>query len=380
MKKQGTKWVGWQKFLPQIFLFLVVTALSFLGLIILFSATHAHHSDPYYFIRRQSLWLVLAILVCSMVTFVFNLEKLRKFILVIGIGSLVLLILVLIPGIGIKINGARRWINLGLMNMQVSDFAKIGMIFVLAHVLSINQRYLKSFSRGFCLPCAVIGIVFVLTALQPDYGTAFLIGMVGVILLFLAGIRLLYLLPTVFLGISALAVAIFYNPERMERITSFLDIEENRADGAYQLWQGILGFGVGGVRGVGLGNGRQQMAFLPESHTDFIFPVIGEELGLLFTAAVVMAFLFIFFLGFWNLRRAPNLFQYILVAGSVLLIVFQALINLCVTTGLLPTKGMSLPFISYGGSNLVCMFILVGVILNCFRFWNRPPLNPSIDL
>jgi len=152
------------------------------------------------------------------------------------------------------------------------------------------------------------------------------------------------------------------------------------SSGAYQLWQGILAFGAGGLTGVGLGNGRQQFSFLPEAHTDFIFAILGEELGLLATLLVVALFLGIFVIGMIQLRRAPNLYQFLLGSGALFFITLQAIINLGVVTGCLPTKGMSLPFISYGGSNLVVMFVLTGLILNLFRLWAKPFVSKAREL
>jgi len=194
-------------------------------------------------------------------------------------------------------------------------------------------------------------------------------------MLFLAGLRLKFLIPTAVISLTLFSVAVYHDPIRLKRITSFLDVEGNRTDSAYQLWQGILAFGAGGIEGVGLGEGRQQMSFLPEAHTDFIFAIVGEELGFIFTAGVVVLFMTLFFIGFLQLNRAPNLYQYLLVVGALLFITFQALINIGVVTGCLPTKGMSLPFISYGGSNLVLMFTLTGIILNGFRSWDLPILR-----
>jgi cell division protein FtsW len=160
---------------------------------------------------------------------------------------------------------------------------------------------------------------------------------------------------------------------RLGRILSFLDVEGNRTEGAYQLWQGIIGFGVGGVDGVGLGNGRQQFSFLPEAHTDFIFPIIGEELGLIFTLTVVLAFGLFFLVTWHQLQRAPNIYQFLLVSGALFFISLQAMINMGVSTGCLPTKGMSLPFISYGGSNLVVTYFLFGIICRSIWAWSSPP-------
>ena len=372
-------WINIRRNLPALTLILSVASLTGLGLIILFSVTHSQYVDPYFIVQRQVIWLCLGI-VAAATAFFSDFDKIRTFVWVITASVLIMLTLVLIPSIGLEINGARRWLDLGPMNMQVSDFAKIGLIFVLSHYLAKNQRALKSFKQGFFIPSLIIGSVVVLVLSQPDFGTAFLIGVIGFTLLFLAGVRLIYLIPTVFLSVVLFCIAIFLDPLRLKRITAFLDVEGNRSDGAYQLWQGILAFGAGGVDGVGLGNGRQQMAFLPEAHTDFIFPIIGEELGFFFTTGVVFVFLGIFLIGVWQLRRSPNLFQFLFASGALMVITLQALLNFGIVTGCLPTKGMSLPFISYGGSNLVCMFFLIGIILNFLQEWNRSPLRKPREI
>ena len=254
------------------------------------------------------------------------------------------------------------------------------MIYKFHHYLSNNNRYLDQFLRGFAIPCGIIGVFCGLIILEPDFGTTFLCGAVGGILLFLAGMRLKFLIPAAVAALTGFAVLVYNDPVRMARITSFLDVEGNRSDSAYQLWQGILAFGAGGLQGAGLGEGRQQMSFLPEAHTDFIFSIIGEELGFFFTAGVVVLFMTLFFVGIMQLKRAPGLYQYLLMMGALLFITLQALINIGVVTGCLPTKGISLPFISYGGSNLVFMFVLTGIILNGFRTWEFSTLQPKRDL
>jgi cell division protein FtsW len=212
----------------------------------------------------------------------------------------------------------------------------------------------------------------VLALVEPDFGAAMLLGVIGVILLFLAGARLKFLLPSVGAALLAFAVLVLHNPVRLQRVLSFLDPEANRQGTGYQPWQALLAFAAGGVDGVGLGNGRQQNAFLPEAHTDYIFAIMGEEMGLIFTLLTVGLFVTIFIAGLLHVRRAPNLFQFLLVTGCVLLITLQAIINLGVVTSLLPSKGMSLPFISAGGSNLLLMGLLVGIIINSQRTWERP--------
>jgi cell division protein FtsW len=351
-----------------------VAVLTLLGLSILFSATAHSGSDPYFFLKRQVMWLGIAV-VAGFVVSIVPLERSQKLAWVIGAVLLVGLVLVLIPSIGVWVNGSRRWLPLGPMRLQVSEFAKLGLVFALAVYLGANQRHIKSFWRGFVIPSAMIGVVSGLVILQPDYGMAALCGVVGFAMMFLAGTRLIYLVPSVTTVVSLFCVALYLSPVRWRRIMAFMDVEGNRQDGAYQLWQAILAFGAGGLHGNGLGNGRQQMNFLPEAHTDFIFAVIGEELGLFFTGGVLLLFLLFFLVSLLHLRRAPNLYQYLLVSGALLLVTLQALINMGVVTGCLPTKGMSLPFISYGGSNLVVVFMIVGLIVNTAFSWRRPPLR-----
>jgi cell division protein FtsW len=357
---------------PVVFLGLSVLFLNGLGLIVLLTIGRAYETGLGGYFFRQCLWVGIA-LTAFIGALLVDYEKLRRASWWIGLGSLVLLVLVLVPGIGMKINGARRWIDIGPMNMQVSDVAKIGYILCLAQYFSIVQRERHKLVKGFMLPIGIIGVFFLLILVQPDFGTAFLFGVVGGILLFLAGVSLKYLVPTGIVGGVLFGAAIAHDPVRLGRILAFLDVEGNRSEGAYQLWQGIIGFGLGGVDGVGLGNSRQQFAFLPEAHTDFIFPIIGEELGLIFTLSVVLSFALFFIVTWHQLQKAPNLYQFLLVCGSLLFITLQAVINMGVSTGCLPTKGMSLPFISYGGSNLVVMYILFGIICRSIWSWNSPP-------
>ena len=362
-----------------LFIILIVLGLTFLGLVILFSASQSMHDDPTVLLKKQLIWLVLATIAGGIAMMV-NLEALREYAYWLAAGSVLLLALVLIPGIGVEVNGARRWMDFGIMRLQVSEVGKLGLIFSMAHYLATYRREFNRVLKGYFYPCVLLAIFCSLIILEPDYGTAFLCGAVGGCLMFLAGVRLKFLIPTAFAALSLFSLAVYHDPIRLQRITSFLDVEGNRSDSAYQLWQGILAFGAGGIHGVGLGSGRQQMSFLPEAHTDFIFAIVGEELGFLFTSGVVLLFMTLFFVGVLQLKRAPNLYQYLLVMGALLFITFQALINIGVVTGCLPTKGMSLPFISYGGSNLVFMFVLTGIILNGFRSWELPALRGQREL
>lgn len=358
---------------------LIVSILTLLGMVALFSASQAMHSNPLTLLSKQIIWLGVSLLIGF---FVLNLdlEKIRPLIPYISIGAFLLLVLVLVPGVGVRVNGAQRWIDFGFMRLQVSEIGKIGLLLSIAHYLTIYRRDLGAFLKGFVLPFMILGLYVGLIFLEPDYGTAFLCGLVGGILFLVSGIRLRFLIPSALSALGLFVLAILNNPERLSRITSFLDVEANRSDSGYQLWQGILAFGVGGLSGVGLGSGRQQMSFLPEAHTDFIFAIIGEELGIFFTVGVVSLFLILLIVVILQLKHAPNLYQYLIVLGSILFIEFQALINIGVVTGCLPTKGMSLPFISYGGSNLVLMFVLISMILNCLSNWQESPIKKGREI
>ena len=372
--RSDTRWSA--LFNPAWIILVCAVALTVLGLAILFSSTVSLKADPYFFIKRQLVFVVLAVALGWVVSRL-DLEYVRPAAWIIAGVALLALLAVLIPGLGVRVNGARRWVELGLMRGQPSELAKVAMVFAVAHYCGVNQRHMPTLVRGFLVPCAGIGLFGLLIIAEPDFGTAALTGVVGFAMLFLAGARLRYLIPTALTGLGLFALAVWHDPVRFGRITAFLDVEANRADGAYQLFQAILAFASGGLDGVGLGNGRQQMAFLPEAHTDFIFAIVGEELGLWFTLAAVTAFAVLFCAGLAHLRRAPNLFGYLLMAGALLLLALQSLINLGVVTGSLPTKGMSLPFISYGGSNLLLMGIIIGLVFNTRRVWSRPNLGPQ---
>ncbi len=359
---------------PSAAIVVCVTALLLLGLTILFSASASYRQGPYYYLNKQLLGVGLAVVTCYVVSRV-DLEGLRRYVWVIGIGAVVALALVLIPGIGVSVNGSRRWLGLGPVRVQAAELAKGALVFCLAHYLALNQTRINEFKRGFAIPIGIVGVFTFLIVLEPDFGTAALTLAVGLTLLFLAGARWRFILPSIAMAAGGFALLVLHNPNRLRRFTAFLDVEGNKLGGTYQLYQSLAAFAVGGTDGAGLGQGRQQMNFLPEAHTDFIFAVVGEELGLWFTLGVVVLFTLIFILGLIHLRRAPNLFQYLLVAGALLLISLQAIVNLGVVTGLLPTKGMSLPFISAGLSNLLLMGALLGIIINTHRTWAKPALT-----
>lgn len=359
---------------PVAIIIVCALGLTILGLTILFSASASFKQGPFYYLSKQLVGVVAASVLCFIVSRL-DLDYVRRYAWWIAGLFLVLLVLVLIPHVGIWRGGARRWLGFGPVLLQVSEFAKLGLVFSLSHYLALNQTRIGEFKRGYLYPLLLIGAFAVLVQREPDFGTAALMMAVGLVLLFLAGAKWRYTVPTVAMVVGLFTVAVMLNPNRLRRFLAFLDVEGNKQGGTYQLYQSLAAFAAGGIDGAGLGQGRQQLNFLPEAHTDMIFAVVGEELGLWFTLGVVVLFMIIFIAGLVHLRRAPNLFQYLLVTGCLLLICLQSIINVGVVTGVFPTKGMSLPFISAGLSNLLLMGLLLGVLLNTQRTWGKASLG-----
>jgi len=356
-------------FNPATIIVVCALGLTSLGLTILFSASAWLKQGPYFYLNKQLIGVVGAAAV-GFVASRINLDYARRYAWWITGAVGVLLVLVLIPNIGVEVKGSRRWLGIGSLRIQISEFAKLGLVFCLAHYLALNQTRIAEFRHGFLFPLALIGGFAGLVVLEPDFGTAALMVAVGLVLVFLAGAKWRYIVPTVFAVVAGFSVLVMYTPNRLRRMLEFLSEEKS-----YQLRQALAAYAAGGVEGSGLGQGRQQLSYLPEAHTDFIFSVIGEELGLWCTLGVVALFTTILICGLMHLRRAPNLFHYLLVAGCILLICVQGIINIGVVTGVFPTKGMSLPFISAGLSNLLLMGLLLGVIWNTHRTWGRATLH-----
>ncbi|HCJ11718.1 MAG: hypothetical protein A2Y14_01335 [Verrucomicrobia bacterium GWF2_51_19] len=334
-----------------------------LGLVVLSSASQSFIGENYFL--KQILAFFLAVFFGTLAFFL-NWEYLRRWSLLFLICSFALLLIVFIPGVGLKINGARRWFSLGLFNVQISEMAKLALVFFLADYFDKRQRQLSDLRVSFFIPMGIVaafcGVVFV----EPDFGTAFLLGLTGFSMIFIMGIPWRYLIGTIGLGGGVFVLGVYLDPIRFNRILAFLDVEGNKFTTSYQLWQSFLGFAAGGPWGVGLGNGRQQLHFLPEAHTDFIFPILSEELGGWIALIVVVLFAIFFLIGIIRLFR-PKLFYFLFGFGLLLMMTFQALINFAVVTGIVPTKGMALPFISYGGSNLMSVCIALGILLSILK-------------
>jgi cell division protein FtsW len=281
-------------------------------------------------------------------------------------------VLCLVPHIGVRINGSPRWLRLGGWTYQPSEFAKLALILFLSWWMGKNQRHAGELKKGILLPVLLTLPVLGLMVRQQDYGTTAILLAILFSLLFIAGTRMIYLGPTLVLGFAGLAAYAISTPERWSRIKEwwkFLTHPDQVAVGGkfWQQLQGLIALGSGGISGLGLGNSRQKMYWLPEVNTDFVFPIIGEELGMWMTLAVVLSFLILMLCSGWITIHAPDPAGVLLGTGLTMMIALQALMNLAVVTALMPCKGIPLPFISYGGSNLLTCLAAIGILFNMHR-------------
>jgi cell division protein FtsW len=342
-----------------------VAALLALGMVMLYSSSMAQVGAHY--LVMQLIWCGLGLILCTMATFV-DYRLLKKVAWPLLVVAIVLLTLVFMPHIGIHKNGASRWVGYEKKSLfQPSEVAKLALILALACYGERNQRQMASWKRGIMVPMLFIGLVLGLIFIEPDRGTTILMASVSVTMLLVAGVRWSYIVPPGLAAVTALAISLVHDPMRGKRIFSWLYIEETKSGVGYQAYQAMIALGAGGLTGLGLGNGRQKMGFVPEHHTDFIFSIIGEELGLIATMLIVVTFVVIVICGIYIARNARDAFGLLLGCGLTFLIGFQAFINIGVVTSALPNKGLPLPFISYGGSNLLMMMASVGILLSIAR-------------
>lgn len=355
-----------------------VLILVTVGLVMLASASmvkgaadESFRNDPAYFVKRQGVWMALA-LVAAGVCARFDLRWMKKAALPLAAACAVLLVLVRIPGIGTEIKGSWRWLRFGPLTVQPSEFAKVGIILASAWWISRRRRYMDSFRRGILIPILGLGLFAGLLLAEPDFGTTVLVGLTVLALLYAGGARPLYLAGFSAAGASVFGLLLALNPNRMRRIIAFLDPEKYVQDSAWQLINALDAFASGGLQGAGLGNSIQKYHYLPEAHTDFILPIIGEELGLFASLSVLLLFAVIFICGLRIARQASDDFGRFAALGITLMISLQAMINLAVVTGSMPTKGIALPFISYGGSSLLVSSAMIGILINIAHSARNP--------
>ena len=345
--------------------FLIVVGMVMLMSTSIFSAD-ASETDAYREVKKQVLWLILGCGVCWALASI-DYRFFQKHVWWFYGATLLLLTFCYIPGIGTTVNNENRWIKLGGAQMQPSEIAKIMLAVILAHWFSMHPDSGNKFLRGFVFPMGIAGVMIALVLFEVDMGTTAVLSASCFVILFVAGVNWKWLTGLVAMGVTGFWGMLKYAPDRMERITAFLDPEKHRFGDAWQQWISLLALGSGGLEGRGIGEGRLKMLYMPFAHTDFIFPMIGEELGLICTLLVVLAFVLIAVSGIAISFHAPDRFGMLLGLGVTCFIVFQACLNIGVTTAVLPNTGLPLPFVSYGGSALLAAMAAIGILLNIFR-------------
>ena len=351
----------------RIAIFVIMLILIGMGMVMIYSAssipTWQRTGQSAGLLKKQITYIFVGF--CMMfATMVVDYHKFVKLIKPMLAAGIFLLVLVLVPGISRQAGGAKRWLHILGMNFQPSEFVKIVLILYTADFINRKARFLKDFWQGFVPPMMVLGAATLLVLLQPDLGTAISFVVLVMTLLFVAGTRPAYLLASILAAVPVLYVLLFSVPYRRSRIMAFLNPWADPKGTGFQIIQSQIALGSGGLFGVGLGQGRQKLFYLPAAHTDFIFSIIGEELGLLGCAAVVLLFILLI----WNMSRimfrVRDLYGKLICVGVIVLIAFSAVVNIGVSIGSLPTKGLPLPFISYGGSSLIFYMVAVGLLLN----------------
>ncbi|NDD27480.1 MAG: putative lipid II flippase FtsW [Proteobacteria bacterium] len=354
---------------PDYWLLVIVFTLLTLGLVMVFSASSVTAAgtaecgyDPYFFLKRQAVWALVSVFVMS-VAMRIDLEKLRGWSLPLVLASVAGLALVLEKHVGIVVNGARRWIAIGPFGFQPSEFAKFALVLYLADCLARRGSKIQQFTRIIPL-CIIFGVIVLLVNFEPDLGTALVIAAAFMGVLFMSGARFSHLAGMVSLGLVAVIGQICKDQYKRERILVFLNPFGDPGDKGYQIVQSLIGLGSGGVWGLGLGESRQKFFYLPEQHTDFIFAIVGEELGLIGTLAVLFLFLMLLYRGLRVAVRSRDNYMALLAAGLSFTIAFQAFLNIGVVSAALPLTGIPLPFISYGGTSLLITMGAVGLLVN----------------
>ncbi|KMY49356.1 stage V sporulation protein E [Peribacillus loiseleuriae] len=357
---------------PDFILIIVTLSLLAIGLIMVYSASaiwaaYKFDGDSFYFAKRQLLFAGVGVVAMF---FIMNVDywTWRTWAKLIIIVCFVLLLAVLVPGIGVERNGSRSWIGIGAFSIQPSEFMKLAMIAFLAKFLSERQKFITSFKKGLMPSLGIVFLAFGLIMLQPDLGTGTVMVGTCVVMIFVSGARVVHFVWLGLLGVAGFVALIASAPYRIKRITSFLDPWADPQNSGFQMIQSFYAIGPGGLFGLGLGQSRQKFFYLPEPQTDFIFAIISEELGFIGGTLVILLFALLLWRGVRIALGAPDLYGSLVAVGIIAMVAIQVMINIGVVTGLMPVTGITLPFLSYGGSSLTLMLIAIGVLLNISRY------------
>jgi len=352
-------------------LFASAVALAAIGLVMVYSASsvvaYDRLADSAYFLKRQAAWTALGFAALWLARGI-HYQRLRAFTVPVLVLVALMLVAVQIPGIGRVAGGARRWLVAGPITFQPVELAKLALVLYLAHFLAHRGVSIRNLRRGVLPPLAITTGLAALVLRQPDMGSAMVLGVVTMSLLFVGGARIVHLALIAIAALPVVALAVVVAPYRFQRILAFLNPWHDPQGTGFHIIQSLLAFGSGGLFGVGLGASRQKFFYLPERHTDFIFAILGEELGLLGTLGLLAVFGLFIYRGFRIARAAPDRYGALLALGITASVAGQALMNMGVATGLLPVTGVPLPFVSFGGTSLVTTMIQVGILLNISQY------------
>lgn len=342
-------------------------ALVIFGIIMIYSAS-AHlaakrYHNSFYFAQKQLVFAFFGTLVMIAFRFIPN-QKFQKGVYWLLGGCFLVLVLVLIPGIGSRMGGASRWFRLGGISFQPAEFSKLVLVIFLAYSMKRHQDHMKDLLKGFLFHWGVVGVFIFLVLLEPDLGMAISLALITGIMLFVGGVRIKHLVLSIIPMIPLAYILVWRVPYRRLRVLSYLDPWKDPLGSGFHLKHSFLAFGSGGLTGQGLGASQQKLFYLPEPHTDFIFSIVGEEFGFIGVAIMAALYLILIFKSLQLAHRVKDLFGVYLTVGITVMIGFQALINMLVVMGLLPTKGLTLPFVSYGGSSLLLNMICIGILMN----------------
>ena len=356
---------------PDYIFLICMFALLIIGLIIVYSASSIwasyKYADSLFYLKRQLLFGVVGVIMMFIIMRI-DYWVWKKWSKPGMIMCFVFLLLVLIPGIGKEINGSQSWIGVGAFSIQPSEFMKLALMLFLAKYLSENQKHITTIKKGLLPTLSIVFLAFGLIMLQPDLGTGTVLVGTCITMIFIAGARTKHFFFLGFAGFLAFGLLIISAPYRLKRITSFLDPWEDPLNSGFQIIQSLYAIGPGGLFGLGLGNSKQKFYYLPEPQTDFIFSILSEELGFIGATIIIILFGILFWRGIKIAIEAPDLFGTFIATGITAMITIQVMINIGVVIGLIPVTGITLPFLSYGGSSLTIMLMAVGVLLNISKF------------
>lgn len=359
---------------PDLLLFIVVIILLSIGICMVFSSSYVMaykwYGDSYFFLKKQLLYAIIGLVIFFLATSI-DYHYYKKLALPILILSIIVLIMVFVPGIGRSAGGARRWLKIGFFSFQPSEIAKFALILYMAESLTRkHSEEIKTFIKGILPSLIIVMVIFLLILKEPDFSTSLIILGISFIMLFIGGTRIIQLFT---LGIAAIPVGILIllkEDYRKVRLLSFIDPWRDPLDSGFHIIQSLIALGSGGISGIGLGESRQKYFYLPDQHTDFIFSIIGEELGFIGTLVIITLFILILWRGFKIAINSVDQFGTLLAAGITAMITFQSIVNMGVVTKMIPTTGLTLPFVSFGGSSLIVTMFCAGVLLNISKYQN----------